>query len=123
MDDLSKTVTQLQEMLISQATGGGGDNAHYQVMRKAIITSSLLKDLAPPFLRNCRTLDEFWPFIKGEFGHYADRRKFIWDAFRPMLDRIDEIAVAPSDHTVAVALERFDSETIHQIWLRAMERR
>jgi len=123
MDDLSKTITQLQDLLISRATGGAADGSAYEVLRKTVVVNSLLKDLAPPFLRKCRTLDEFWPFIKNEHGGYAERRKFIWDTFRPMFERIEGIVVAPSDHTVTVALNTLDAETIHQLWLRAMERR
>ncbi len=123
MDELTKKIEMLQDMLIAHATGGRAEDAQYQPLRKEMLASSLVRDLAPPFLRTCRTLDEFWPFIKHEHGNYADRRKFIWDSFRPMLDRVEGASAAPSDHSVAVALQKFDAETIHQIWLRAMDRR
>ena len=123
MDELSKKIEMLQDILIAHATGGRAEDAQYQPLRKEIIATSLVKDIAPPFLNTCRSLDEFWSFIKNEFGRYAERRKFIWDSFRPMLDRVEGTNSAPSDHSVTVVLQNFDAETIHQIWLRAMERR
>ena len=123
MEELSKKIEMLQDMLISHATGGRAEDDQYQPLRKEIIASSFLKDIAPAFLRTCRSLDEFWQFIKHEHGTYAERRRYLWDSFRPMLDRVEGTNAAPSDHSVAVALQKFDAETIHQIWLRAMDRR
>lgn len=123
MAELSKKIEMLQDMLIAHATGGQALDAQYQPLRKEIIATSLVKDIVPPFLRTCRSLDEFWSFIKNEYGRYAERRKFIWDSFRPMLDRLEGTNAVPSDHSVTIALQNFDAETIHQIWLRAMDRR
>src|SRR6266699_180455 len=97
MDELSKKIEMLHDMLIAHATGGQAEDAQYQPLRKEIIAISLGKDIAPPFLRTCRTLDELWPFIKHEYGTYAERRKFLWDSFRPMLDRLEGTNAAPSD--------------------------
>jgi hypothetical protein len=88
MDELSEKIEMLQNMLIAHATGGSGEDKQYQVLRKEISNHSVLKDLAPRFLRTCRTLDEFWQFIKYEYGTYAERRKFLWESFRPLFDRI-----------------------------------
>jgi Abortive infection C-terminus len=123
MDELSERIERLQNLLIAHATGGSADDRQYQILRKEITANSLVKDIAPRFLRTCRTLDEFWQFIKYEYGRYGERRKFLWDAFRPMFERVEGSKAAPSDQSVAVALEKFDAETIHQIWLRAMDRR
>jgi hypothetical protein len=123
MDDLSESIELLQNLLIARATGGTGDDRQYQTLRKEITDHVLLKDLAPRFLRTCRTLDQFWQYIKYEFGSYAERRQFIWTEFQPMFARIEGPKAAPSDQTVAGVLEKFDAETVHLIWLRAMERR
>jgi hypothetical protein len=123
MDSLSEQIEALQNLLIAQATGGSGDNRHFQYLRQQVVGNPVLKDIAPRFLRTCRTLSEFWQFIKYEYRSYAERRTFIWDSFRPLFERIEGVAAAPSDHDVAVALEKFDSDTVHQLWLKAMERR
>jgi hypothetical protein len=123
MNDLSESIELLQNLLIARATGGTGDDRQYQALRKEITDHVLLKDLAPRFLRTCRTLDQFWQYIKYEFGGYAERRQFIWNQFQPMFERIEGPKAAPSDQPVAGVLEKFDAETVHLIWLRAMERR
>jgi Abortive infection C-terminus len=123
MDELSERIESLQNMLIAEATGGSGDEKFYQALRKAIVESPILKDIAPRFLRTCRTLSEFWQFIKYEYKSYAERRQFIWDSFRPLLERIEGAKVVPSDESVGVALQKFDPNSVHQLWLRAMERR
>jgi hypothetical protein len=123
MNELSEQIEMLQNLLIAEATGGSGDSREYQALRKEITGNFLLKDIVPRFLRTCRTLREFWQFIKYEYRAYAERRQFIWDSFRPLLERAEGSKAAPSDQSVASALARFDPETIHQLWLRAMERR
>jgi hypothetical protein len=123
MDELSEHIEMLQNLLIAEATGGSGDDRQYQAFRREITENPLLKDIAPRFLRTCRTLREFWQFIKYEYVTYAERRKFIWDSFRPLFERIEGPKAAPSDQTVTTALQKFDPDAIHQLWLKAMDRR
>lgn len=123
MDDNAAKMEAIQSVLVSSATGGFADDLAYQALRKYILGDPLLKELAPAFLKDCRSLDEFWPFIKGLYGHYAERRKFVWDSFRPMFERIEETSSVPSDQSVSEILQTFDPESIHRIWLRAMDRR
>jgi hypothetical protein len=123
MDELSEQIEMLQNILIAQAIGGGGDDRRYRTLRKEITGNALLKDVAPRFLRTCRTLSEFWQFIKCQYGSYAERRQFLWDSFRPLFERIEGPKAAPPDHSVALALQKFDPDTVHQLWLKAMERR
>ena len=123
MEELSEHIEMLQNLLIAEATGGSGDSHQYQALRKEIVGNPVLKDIAPRFLRTCRTLGEFWQFIKYEYKSYGERRQFLWNSFRPLFDKIEGPKAAPSDQSVAVALQKFDPETIHHLWLRAMERR
>jgi hypothetical protein len=123
MNVLSEKVEVLQNMLILQATSGGADLTEFHPLRNEILTHPLLKDLAPHFLRTCRTPGEFWQFIKHKFPTYAKRRQYLWDEFRPMFERLDGSKATPADESVSLALETFDTVTVHQLWLKAMERR
>ena len=123
MTDISEQVESLQNLLIAEATGGSGDTSEYRKLRDLIIAHHLLRDIAPRFLRICRTTSQFWQFIKYEFPTYATRRDYIWNEFRPMLERLEGSSAAPSDHNVSVTLEKFDAETVHQVWIKALERR
>lgn len=121
--ELSERIEILQNLLIAEATGGAGDANEYRALREEITEHPLLKDIAPRFLRTCRTTAQFWQFIKYEYKSYAERRQFIWDSFRPLFERIEGAKAAPSDQSVAIAMEKFDAETVHRLWTKAMERR
>lgn len=123
MNGLSERVEMFQNMLVAQATGGGSDLAEFEMLREEIINHPLLKDVAPRFLRTCRNPDQFWQFIKSKFPTYAERRQYLWDEFRPLFERLDGSRATPADGSVSLALEKFDTETVHRIWLKAMERR
>ena len=40
-----------------------------------------------------------------------------------MFDRLEGSKATPADEGVSLALEKFDTESVHHIWLKAMERR
>lgn len=121
--DLSETVEVFQNNLILQATGGGADLADFQSRRDEILSHPLLKEIAPRFLRTCRDPGQFWQFIKFKFPTYAERREYIWAEFRPMFERLDGSKTTPADSGISMALAKFDTSTVHQIWLKALERR
>jgi len=120
---LSEQIETFQNLLIAVATGSNSDPTDYKALREEIVNHPILKDVVPRFLRTCRTTNEFWQFIKFKFPSYAERRQYIWDEIRPLFDRIEGTKAAPSELNVSLALEKFDSETVHALWLNAMERR
>jgi len=123
MNELAEQIEMLQNALIAQATGGSADDREYQRLRILITESPAVKDIAPKFLRTCRNLSQFWQFIKYEFGTYAERRQYIWDEFRPLLERTESARQTPADEGVSSRLRAFNAETVHELWTKAMERR
>lgn len=123
MNDLSENVEALQNFLIAHATADSSEPQEYQSLRQEIVGHPLLKDIAPRFLRTCRTSAQFWRFIKYKFLSHAERRQYLWDEFRPLFERIEGSTATPADGSVSVALEKFDTATVHQLWLKALERR
>jgi hypothetical protein len=79
-DDILLQIEQFKMGLISRATGGEFDNKEYQRLRKLTMGIPEVDKLIPRFLKLCRTVDEFWGFIKGQSGTYAERRLFIIEA-------------------------------------------
>jgi hypothetical protein len=81
----------LQNGLIARATGvdgfDGGD-PEYQELRRFFASRPDTKAELPDFVHRCRDLSQFWGFIKSAYGAYAERRAFIWEAFRPLLDHL-----------------------------------
>jgi hypothetical protein len=65
---------------------------------------------------------QFWGFIRQQSSSYAGRREYICGEFAPVLDFLER-AGSPADDVVSGILERFDTEHVHQVWGRALERR
>lgn len=123
MNPLLEEAESLQHILVSQATGGGEDEAEYTRLRQAVLSQSALEAHIPRFVRTCRSLGQFWQFIKNKYGTYAERRTYIWDEFRPMLDLLERGGLSPSDAVVTNAIENFDSEHVQAAWSKALDRR
>jgi hypothetical protein len=113
----------LQNLLISHATGGSESDADYRQLRQALIADATVETLVPGYVRTCRTLSQFWQYIKYEFRSYAERRSFIWDTFQPLLQQLERGSGAAVDGSVSDALEQFDEPHINEAWSRALDRR
>lgn len=113
----------LQNLMISQATGGAGDNNDYKILRNLFINRPEAKKLLPEFVRTNRDLDQFWGYIKPKFKTYAERRQFIYSEFVPLLDHLEGKTSSPSDTNISDGLKIFNEDNVHSVWSRAMERR
>ncbi len=114
----------LENLMTARATGDLYVNTQvYEFLRREFMRDPVIKDLLPSFVRTCRTLDVFWPFIKEQAGSYADRRRFISEAFTPLLEYLEERNKAPGDKVVSDVLESFDTEGVHAVWSKALDRR
>lgn len=107
-------VEAMQKMLISRATGEWPSVEEYQTARKALLSIARIKAKLPQFVRSCRDLDQFWGLIKVEGDNYAERRAFIWDGFRPVLDMLDAESRAPSDDAASATLTAVDSDHVQE---------
>jgi hypothetical protein len=122
MTDPLEQAQVLQNMLVAKATGSVCDNSEYVQLRKAILSKASLKARAPEFVRTCRSLAEFWGYIKARHGTYQARREHIWSEFRPLLEAL-EGQPSPSDSSVAAMLQILDPAHVHSVWTKALERR
>lgn len=113
----------LQNMLISEATGGSADDRDYQILRRHFVDQAEVKDLLPAFIRTNRDLAQFWQFIKYKFKHYAERRNYIYEKFVPLLDFLEGKTSGPADSAISDGLKSFDEDSVHSVWSRALERR
>lgn len=116
-------VEYLQNILIERATGGDGDNHHYQLLRQEMLDSTSIKDMLPRWIRMNRSLDQFWQYIKNKYGTYRERRDFIWKELNPILSYLESGENHPAQKTISEALSNFDSESIHFAWSKALERK
>lgn len=115
--------TYLQNVLVSRATGGYPDEAHYESVRRELLRNREIADLLPSFVRTCRDLSQFWGFIKQAHGQYQGRRDLIWSEFAPLLERLEGAHSKPSDAPISDGLKSFDSDGVHAVWTKALDRR
>jgi hypothetical protein len=128
MDDLPdapiERVRMMENLLIARATGDiSASTFAYEILRRDFMGDASAKPLLPDFVRTCRTLDAFWPFIKNQAGTYADRRKIISTAFNPLIDYLEGRHRAPIDVVATTVIETFDPEGVHAVWEKALARR
>ncbi|RQU90194.1 abortive infection family protein [Burkholderia cenocepacia] len=122
-DEAFDTIEGLQNHLIDVATGGVGRDPDYKSERAYLLERSDLARLVPRFVKTCRSTGEFWQFIKHKFPTYKERRTYIWDEFRPLLDCLEAGGNAPADQIVTAAIDKFDAQHIKSVWTKALERR
>ena len=88
-DDLVLQIEQFKMGLISRATGGEFDSKEYNRLRKMVLGIPGTESITPRFLKLCRTVTEFWEWIKNEAPTYAERRIIISEALNPILETIE----------------------------------
>lgn len=116
--------TMMENLLVARATGDmSASTQDYEQLRRDFLSDPELKPLLPTFVRTCRTLDVFWPFIKAQAGTYAERRRFIGEAFTPLIEHLEDRNRVPGDRVVSDALQTFDAESVHTVWNKALSRR
>jgi Abortive infection C-terminus len=121
--DLLAKAEELQELLLSCSTGGGWDGDRYVQLRKELRGEARVKALMPAAVEQCRDLGQFWAFIKNQFGHYAERREYLWSEFRPLLESLEDELRSPADESISGALSKLDADHVHAVWNKALERR
>ncbi|MBP6470342.1 MAG: abortive infection family protein [Chloroflexi bacterium] len=113
----------LQNLLVARATGNSGNSWEYQELRRYFLDNSQTKDLIPRWVRVNRDLAQFWSFIQAKFGTYAERRKFIWEEFFPLLEYLESKQALPPEKSISEQLRKFDYEGVHFAWQIALERK
>jgi len=118
-ESLLEQVVTLQDGLLSLATGGSFGDDEYRDLRRQLIDHPAISELLPAFIRRCRDLGQFWQFIKHEYATYKERREFLWESFRPLVDELEALDRSPAAIPIGVALEAFDPGQVHLIWQKA----
>lgn len=122
-DELLEKVEAFQELLIDYSTGGDVKEEEYKRLRRELLSNPKVKDELPEFVQNCRSLRQFWSFIKSESGNYEGRRRFIWSRFAPALNKLERGLESPADDSITEALASLDAGHVDRIWHKALERK
>jgi hypothetical protein len=78
--------------------------------------------LLPGFIRDGRDLSQVRAHAQP-IGGYKERRRYVWDAMKPLLAHLETLEKAPLDDMVDLALASFDADSVHAAWQRALSRR
>jgi len=122
-EELLPQVESLKNMMVAKATGEATDEREYQRLRRVVVQNALVRGKLPRFVRTCRTLGEFWGFIKEQSETYSGRRLFLAEAFDPVLTYLEQAVSTPADATSDGVLSAVDSAHVRELWQRAIERR
>lgn len=117
----SERAEYLVNLLVSSVTGGERDERGFKELRSHFLSDANLQVFVPDWLRTCRSLEQFWPFIKRKFDHYAERREFIWTEFGPLLAFLEK-GEAPAVAAIDAELADFSEGGVHELWRKALER-
>lgn len=111
----------LRNGLMTRATGHSMNEANYQTLRSEFLKDPRAKPLLPRFIASCVTTDDFWQFIKLEFGTYEERRRYLREQFAALIAHAEANTSAPVEH-ISEGLRAFDAEAISEAWAKALER-
>lgn len=82
-------VSYLANLLTARATGLAAEAKEFEFLRHELLSNSEIAPLLPTWLRQHRSLDTFWGFIKHQYSTYAERRTYISEQFTPLLDLLE----------------------------------
>ena len=78
-----------------------------------------VKGKIPDIIRRYRDQGQLWQFIKHKFPTYRERREYIWQEIRPLIDYLEAQDRSPGVQPITEALVNFDSQYVHDAWQKA----
>jgi len=118
----SEHVETLQNMIIAHVTGGEVPNNEYTQFCEQLLLNKDIGDRLPRFVRTCRDVKQVWAHFK-QYPSYAERRRHIWEGFRPVLDYLASQERSPADALIAETLSKVDADHVRDAWQKALDRR
>jgi hypothetical protein len=83
-------IESLQNIVLARATGQEQFEDDYRTLRIELIRDEVIKPLLPRFIVTCRSLSQFWAYIKTKFSTYKERREYIWSEFSSLLEGLEK---------------------------------
>lgn len=117
---------ELLHMMLDIATGGEAPASEFKRCRRVLLDDPAAAALLPRFVRTTRDPGGFWAFIRDKEsgdGSYARRRKFLRDAFDPLLEHLERAHLSPLDAEVEAGTVALDAESVTAAWGKALARR
>ena len=122
-NNIQTTVESFQNLCVEFATGKDTDFKDYEEERNRILSIPTILHILPDWISKNRYGSQFWSFIKDVSPNYQGRRKFLYDAFSPILDYIEKGTTKPVSMSFDEIKLNCNSKAIEAAWARAHERR
>jgi len=87
-----------RNMLVARAQGSDVSSQAYSEVRFSIISHPDVAQRLPDFVHTCRTIPEFWGFIRDKYATYKERRRFISEAFHPVLSFLEQQSICENQN-------------------------
>jgi hypothetical protein len=113
----------LESELVIACEGNWDKYSRYVDLRRLFLQDPILKSLLPDFVRTCRDLQHFWPYIKNVSPKWAPRRQHVRDALSPLFNHLEDARRAPVDGVASDALTAFDANAVQVVWQKSLDRR
>jgi len=103
-------VGNLKGLLNERARGGNPSEPEYSQLRSELIAIVEIRNALPNFVLTCRTLQEFWLFIKPKYAKWNERTEFLKREFEPIMSWLE------GSPTAVVATEsRWNERTAEKV--------
>ncbi|MEN6397819.1 MAG: abortive infection family protein [Candidatus Cloacimonas sp.] len=111
-----------RSLLESIATGGTEEDKDFDKFRTSLITSPY-KQYIPEYVDTCRSISQFWQYIKYKFPTYKERREYIWGSFKNLLDAMENEIGYGATQSITQSIEEHGIEYVSSEWMKALDRR
>lgn len=101
--EIIRKVEHLKNMLVARAEGNTAAGNLYPDIRSELMREHALWNRLPEFVHTCRTIQEFWGFIRSRFKTYQERRDFLREQFHPALTFLESLRSSPAPGSVREA--------------------
>jgi nucleoside phosphorylase len=93
-------VGDLKGLLVDRSRNGAPSEEEYRRLRAELVAVPVIRDALPSFVLKCRTVAEFWAFIKEKYGTWKERLEFLQREFDPLMTALER-GEAPSGQPAA----------------------
>ena len=121
-DELIGIISSMELTCINMATGGEFSYEKYESERDKILSYPELKNILPDWLIRSRYGQQYWTYISGKFGTYAERRTYIRSQFDEMKEAVKLGSARPVSVAIDLSLKRINQEQITALWKKIIDR-
>lgn len=97
----------------------------YKKIRSSLLSNNQIRQMMPKFVISCRSFSELCDYRSSDGGFFdlQSYRDFLHSNFDELLYELEFGNMNPSEQITSELLLKIDSESIHECWQKALDRR